>query len=342
MSQWRQDPLSGRWVIVAAGRGRRPNEFRLARRESADPAGCPFCPGREDRTTPEIAAVGRPAGGLADGPGWRLRCFPNMYPALGPEPAPTAPTAPADGLVARPGLGRHEVVVYSPDHAAGPATVGAAGLADLLRLLRERTVALAADPGHRYVLAFVNHGPEAGATLAHPHGQIIATPVVPETVAAKRTRFLAHRAAADGRCLLCSLAADEERRGERLVCAGDHGVVLTPWASRLPYEMLLVPRRHAADLTDCGDAELEGLAALLHEALRGLERIHPDPPLNLVLHGAPLVREPGDEAAAAAFHWHLEVVPRLTRLAGFEAGTGFFITAVPPETAARRLRGEET
>ncbi|MBE0567413.1 MAG: DUF4921 family protein [Krumholzibacteria bacterium] len=338
MSQWRQDPLSGRWVIIAADRGRRPNEFQLARRPAAAAADCPFCPGCEAATTAEIVAWGRPAGAAPDGPGWNLRVFPNKYPALSPEPPPHPEAA---GLGSRPGVGAHEVVVYSPLHAAGPCTVGSDRLADLLRIMRQRTRTLAAAPGHRYVLAFVNHGPEAGATLAHPHGQIIATPLVPDVVAAKCERFLAHRRIADGACLLCDLAAREERAGDRLVAAGEHGVAITPWASRLPYELLLVPRRHRADPTGCGDAELAGLAAVLDQALRGLERQHPDPPLNLVLHGAPLVRGPADQAAADAFHWHLEVVPRLTRLAGFEAGTGFFINAVPPETAARRLRKKE-
>ena len=335
MSQWRQDPLSGRWVIIAADRGRRPNEFALAERLVADPADCPFCPGREARTTPEVAAVGRPAGAAADGPGWRLRAFPNLYPAL--EPAAAAAPAP-HGLVSRPGVGAHEVLVYSPDHAAGPTTVGAGGLADLLQLLRDRTRALAADPAHRYVLAFVNHGPEAGATLAHPHGQVIATPLVPAAVAAKAARCTAHRQAQGG-CLLCDLAAREEATGDRLVAANAHGVVLAPWASRLPYEMLLVPRRHGADLAGCADDELRGLAGVLAAALAGLEGVRPDPPLNLVVHGAPQVRKGGDEQTAADFHWHLEVLPRLTRLAGFEAGTGFNINAVPPEAAAGRLRG---
>ncbi len=337
MSQWRQDPLSGRWVIIAADRGRRPNEFALAERLAADPADCPFCPGREDRTTREVAAVGRPAGGAANGPGWRLRAFPNLFPAL--EPAAAAAPG-ADGLAALPGVGAHEVIVYSPDHAGGPTTVGAAGLADLLILLRNRSRALGADPAHRYVLAFVNHGPEAGATLAHPHGQIIATPLVPDAVVAKVARCTAHHLAPGG-CLLCGLTAREEQAGDRLVAANAHGVVIAPWASRLPYEMLLVPRRHGAELAGCADDELQGLAKVLAIALAGLEGVRPDPPLNLVVHGAPLVRTADDEATSAAFHWHLEVLPRLTRLAGFEAGTGFNINAVPPEAAAGRLRGSQ-
>ncbi len=337
MSHWRLDPLSGRWVIIAAGRGRRPNEFRLATRLAADPADCPFCPGHEGQTTPEIVAVGRPAGALGDSPGWNLRCFPNLYPALAADAADEP--APA-GLAARPGTGAHEVVVYDPRHDRGPTTVGPEVLAALLGLLQRRTADLAAEPAHRYVLAFVNHGPEAGATLAHPHGQIIATPLVPDTVAAKSARLQAHRRQGGG-CLLCDLAAREEADGARLVAAGEHGVVLAPWASRLPYEMLLLPRRHAPDLIDATAAELLGLAEVLARALAALEELHPDPPLNLVLHGAPLVRAEADRAAAAAFHWHLEVVPRLTRLAGFEAGTGFSINAVPPELAAARLRGRK-
>jgi UDPglucose--hexose-1-phosphate uridylyltransferase len=336
MSQWRQDPLTGRWVIIAADRGRRPNEFRLAARTAGGADACPFCPGREDRTTPEVAAFGRPAGAGPDTPGWRARAFPNMYPAL--DGNPSAPAAAPDDLVVRPGVGSHEVVVYTPDHDAGPATAGAAGLADLLLMLRDRTRALAAEPDRRYVLAFVNHGPESGATLAHPHAQVIAAPVVPDTVRAKVQRFTA--AHGPGDCLLCGLARQEEARGDRLVAADEDGIVLAPWASRLPYEMLLVPRRHAADLAGVDDGEATRLAALLARVLQGLEAIHPDPPLNLVVHGAPLVRSDDDAAAAAAFHWHIEILPRLTRLAGFEAGTGFHINAVPPETAARRLRGE--
>lgn len=336
MSQWRQDPLTGRWVIIAADRGRRPNEFRLAARTAGGADSCPFCPGREDRTTPEVAAFGRAAGAPPNTPGWRARAFPNMYPAL--EDRPPVPGAAPDGFVVHPGVGSHEVVVYTPDHDAGPTTAGAAGLADLLLMLRDRTRALAAEPDRRYVLAFVNHGPESGATLAHPHAQVIAAPVVPDTVRAKMERFTAARET--GECLLCGLIGREETLGERIVAADADGVVLAPWASRLPYEMLLVPRRHAADLAALDDAEATRLAALLARVLGSFETIHPDPPLNLVVHGAPLVRSPADEAAAAAFHWHIEILPRLTRLAGFEAGTGFHINAVPPETAARRLRGE--
>jgi UDPglucose--hexose-1-phosphate uridylyltransferase len=328
--------LTGRWVVVAAGRGKRPNEFRLAERLVADPADCPFCPGREDRTTPEIVARGRPAGAPADTPGWRLRCFPNLFPAVRPDAA--AGAAP-EGLVALPGVGRHEVVVFSPEHADGPAGVGPDGLAELLCLLRDRAAALAALPDHRYVLAFVNHGPEAGATLAHPHAQIIATPRIPDTVLAKAARFAGHRDAGRG-CLLCDHLAQEEAAGARVVAAGPEAVVVAPWASRLPFELLVVPRRHQPDFTAATDTELAATAAVLHRALAALDRLHPDPPLNLVVHGAPLGDGDGS-GAGAPFHWHLEVVPRLTRLAGFEAGTGFFINSLPPETAARRLRGEE-
>lgn len=341
MSELRQDPLTGRWVILAAGRGRRPDEFGALQRGGGLADECPFCPGREDRTTPEVLVRGRPDGAPADGPGWRIRVFPNLYPALkarrGAGPAPAAPDGAdeADLLRGGPGIGAHEVVVYSPDHAAGPAALGAAGWGELLLVLRERQAALAEVPDHRYVLPFLNHGPEAGATRSHPHLQLIATPVVPDLVALKQRRLADHRART-GRCLVCDLLAAERAAGRRLLGENEHWTALAPWASLFPWQVQLLPRRHQAALTDAADEELGALAAALDRVLRGLEDLRPGLSLNLYLHGAPLGDEP-----PADFHWHLEILPRLGRLAGFEQGTGFAINPVAPETAAGRLRWKE-
>jgi UDPglucose--hexose-1-phosphate uridylyltransferase len=335
MSEWRQDPLSGRWVIIAARRGRRPDEFADTGHRPADPQACPFCPGHEHLTTPEIVASGRPAGAPADGPGWRRRVFPNLYPALTPDsPEPVASPWPV-----RAGSGHHEVVVSSPDHGATLQTLGAADLADLLAVVRDRVRVLGDLPAVHHVLPFFNQGAAAGATLAHPHGQILAGPLVPQLVAEKLQRSAAHRAAT-GRCLLCDLAAGEEAAGIRVVAAGPEAVLVAPWASRFPYEMLAVPRGHAPDLAAATDGDLQGLATVLATGLAGLERAVPAAALNLVIHGAPTAAAPAP--GRTAFHWHLEVLPRLARLAGFEAGTGFAINAIPPERAAARLRGEET
>jgi UDPglucose--hexose-1-phosphate uridylyltransferase len=356
LSRLRQDPLTGRWVIIATGRGARPNEFPLQRR-SADGAGdCPFCPGHEDQTTPEVLALGRSAGAPPNGPGWHLRVFPNMYPAVRPRTGAPADDegADADDLLRQDaGVGRHEVIVYSPRHADGPADLDAPAMAGMLRVLRGRAREFAADPDVRFVAPFCNHGPEAGATLAHPHLQIIGAPRVPLLTVDKVLRAARHETA-HGSCLLCDLADRERAEGERVVAADARWTVLAPWASRFPWEMLLIPRRHAPCLADADDDELAALGDVLGRALRSLRDVHGDLSLNIVVHTAPRRAGPegtyGDPELDGCpldphdhHHWHVEILPRLSRQAGFEAGTGYAINAVAPEEAARRLRaGMET
>ena len=354
MSTLRQDPLTGRWVIMAAGRGDRPNEFSLMQRDPDPGDHCPFCPGHESSTTPEILAIGRPVGAPANGSGWRLRVFPNMYPALRPDIASRPGTHPPERtpelFPARPGIGSHEVIVYSPDHAAGLDSLGEYELFELLKVLRDRAEVLSRRPGHKYVSPFCNHGPEAGATLAHPHLQIIGTPELPSLVVDKAVRFADYRARTGG-CLLCDLVAAEVQAAQRVIHRNDHWTALAPWASRFPWEMLLVPAEHRAYLTEANDDELAALSEVLSFSLRSLAAIHGDPSLNLVIHSAPLPPPAGevfgDErlddlsySPRTDFHWHLEIMPRLSRQAGFEVGTGFTINSMIPEEAARRLRAE--
>ena len=335
MSEWRQDPLSGRWVIIAPDRGRRPNEFAGARTISASADACPFCPGHENRTTAECLALGRAAADPANGPGWRLRIFPNKYPAL----APVDPTQTLDATwPVRPGAGRHEVVVTTPEHDAGLQDLDPGTLAELLAAVRARVRVMEVDPAVRHVLVFFNQGAAAGATLSHSHGQILAGGMVPPLVRDKEQRLVAHHRATGG-CLLCELLAREEGDDARIVAAVPGAVALAPWASRFPYEVLVVPRRHVAGLAAASDDDLAGVATVLAQALVGLSAVAPDPALNLVVHSAPVAREPS--TGSPFFHWHLELLPRLAGLAGFEAGSGFAINAVVPELAARRLRGEE-
>jgi UDPglucose--hexose-1-phosphate uridylyltransferase len=355
MSTLRQDPLTGRWVIMAAGRSGRPNEFRLMQRDLTPGVHCPFCPGHEASTTPEILALGREPGATANGPGWCLRVFPNMYPALRPEVdagfvETRSAETPAELFPERPGIGSHEVVVYSADHAGSLASLDESRLLELLLVLRDRAKVFSRRPGHRYVSPFCNHGPEAGATLAHPHMQIIGTPELPSLVVDKAVRFDRYRDRT-GHCLLCDLAAAEMASGARVIRRNDRWVCLAPWASRFPWEMLLVPAAHQADLIQAEDEELAALAQVLSYSLRRLNDIHGDPSLNLVLHSAPVAPPKGqvygderlDDLAYSVrdcFHWHLEIMPRLSRPAGLEVGTGFTINSVIPEEAAQRLRGE--
>lgn len=340
MSMLRQDPLTGRWVILAADRSARPNEFQVRGRTASPLAVCPFCPGHEDQTTPEILALGRPADGQADGPGWRLRVFANLFPALVPDgaKAPFGVSAELpDALYGHAvGLGRHEVVVYSPEHEAGPASLPPARLAELLGVLRGRARVFAGHPEVRYISPFCNHGPDAGATLSHPHMQIIGAPQVPLLAAAKAQRLAAYHGD-HGRCLVCDLARTERVSGARLIAATDHWTVVMPWASRFPWEMLFIPRRHGASLIQATDAELAALADVLAPALRALQAIHGELSLNIVIHGA-AVDAVGADQDPDSFHWHLEVLPRLSRPAGFEVGTGYTINSVVPEDAAPELR----
>ncbi len=334
MGSVRQDALTGRWVILAVGRKGRPDEFAALRRRA--PLGgleahlCPFCPGQESETPPGVLAVGRPSGAPADGPGWRVRAFPNKFPALRPVGAPVDPTD--KWLPEIPGVGEHEVVVCGPAHAGSLGTLEPDLLAEILLVVRGRVRALeGGHPAVRHVLIFGNHGPDAGATLAHPHLQIIATPVVPIAVQEKVERLADHRNR-EGGCLLCEMARREEQDGSRLVAAAEHWVALAPFASRFPFEIRLIPRRHSVSLAEASDEELAALAPMLGGCIARLEGIAPHLSFNLVVHGAPVGPFRED------FHWHLEILPRLSRQAGFEAGSGFAINSTPPEEAAAQLR----
>lgn len=352
MSELRQDPLTGRWVILAAGRGDRPDEFGMRPRLVDDPATrarCPFCPGREDQTTPEILALGRTADAPANGPGWNLRVVRNMFPAVHPAHEATDPAPAAAWSVRASAVGAHEVLIYSPDHAAAPADLTAADWSVVLGILAGRLEEITAMEGVRYVSPFCNHGPDAGATLTHPHMQIIATGVVPDQAVDRAVRWDDHRQAT-GRCLLCDMRCDELEDRSRLVASNEAGIVTAAVAGRYPFEMLLIPARHAPVLDRGAAGDFTGLGELLAQALGALRRLKGDCSLNLVFHGAPRVdpggrdRDPRLAALvhdpAAVFHWHLEIIPRLSRSAGFEIGTGFTINAVLPEEAARLLRTE--
>ncbi|HOX24920.1 MAG TPA: DUF4921 family protein [Candidatus Krumholzibacteria bacterium] len=309
MSRLRHDPLHDTWVIIAPDRERRPQDVRL--QVVPDPGAlCPFCPGNERETPPEILATGRAADQPPDRPPWRVRVFPNRYPAVTGEE------------------GRHEVIVLGAAHGRGLAALSPGEIAEALAALQQRFTALEGDPALASVLFFLNAGAGAGASLTHPHGQILATGVVPvvlrtELAAAGRWR------AETGRCLLCDLAVDAER-DRRIVLGDDLAVAWAPRASRFAWELLVAPRGHQARFAGARADELGAVARTLGGVCRALRAVAGDPPYNLVLHTAPV--------AVEDFHWHLELLPRLAPLAGFETGTGFHINPVGPETAAEALR----
>jgi UDPglucose--hexose-1-phosphate uridylyltransferase len=339
MSELRHDPLSKRWVIIAAERSRRPEDFALPPVVEVDGGFCPFCPGNEDKTPPEIAAV-RPAGGTANGPGWDVRVIPNKYPALSIEGNLERH---GEGLYDRMrGVGAHEVVVESPHHALHIADMEAAKLEGVLTLAQDRVRDLGRDARFKYVLLFKNHGAAAGATLAHPHLQIIATPVTPRAISVELESARAHFHFKE-RCIFCDLIEQELATRERVVSLDEHFAVLAPYASRFPFELMVIPRRHAHAFPDEDRAAVGALARTLKETLARLKSVLRDPPYNFVLHTAPntetLVRRRNYwDTLSVDFHWHIEILPRLTRVAGFEWGTGFYINPTSPEEAAAFLR----
>lgn len=329
MPELRKDPVVGRWVIISTERAGRPTDFAS---EPVRPAGgeCVFCPGNEDKTPPEILA-GRAPDGAPNGPGWSYRVVANKYPALRIEGELERT---GDGLFDRMnGVGAHEVVIETPDHAASLATLSADAVADVLLAFRERVLDLKKDPRFEYVLVFKNHGEAAGASLEHPHSQLIATPIIPIMVA-EELHGSAQYYAMKERCVWCDIVRQERREGSRQILELNGFVALGPFAPRFPFETWILPTRHRAAFEDSGVDELRGLAEVLGEFLRRLNGLLHDPPFNFMLHTAPL-----RDGQPESFHWHLEIIPKLTKVAGFEWGSGFFINPVPPEDAAEALRG---
>jgi UDPglucose--hexose-1-phosphate uridylyltransferase len=306
MSELRHDPLSGHDVIVAAGRAARPVTFApTSDQRGADVLGCPFCPGSESETPPEVARTGS---GAPDGPGWRIRVFPNLYPIVG-------------GADAGPGAtGAHEVIALSPAHGHSLAHLDDDEAIELFTVMRDRVrTHLAA--GHAYAVAVVNHLRPAGASIEHPHAQVFALDFVPAAVnqAVARVRE-------SGRDLVRDDAAPDELA---ITGAPDGVAIWCPHASMTPY-LVRIAHEHGGPTFDAApDDTIASVALALRDVLGRLEAAVGDPPYNVVVHGAP----PGVES----FHWYVEVIPRLTVIAGFEQATGILVNSVPPEQAVRAL-----
>ena len=328
MPELRKDPVVGRWVIISTERARRPSDFagEPVRPHSTD---CVFCPGHEDKTPPEILA-GRPPGSRANTPGWTHRVVPNKFPALRIE-GDLDPTGegPFDRMT---GVGAHEVVIETPEHTGSLAAMPVESLAEVLLAFRERIIDLKKDSRFQYILIFKNHGEAAGASLEHPHSQLIATPIIPIMVTEELAGSLQYYKMKE-RCVWCDILRHERRARRRLILESHGFAALAPFAPRFPFETWILPVRHRSAFEESGVDELRNLAVVLGDFLRRMNRTLGDPPFNFMLHTAPL-----SEPALEHFHWHLEVIPKLTRVAGFEWGSGFFINPMPPEDAAIALR----
>ncbi|MBL8695373.1 MAG: galactose-1-phosphate uridylyltransferase [Planctomycetes bacterium] len=333
MPELRRDPITGRWVIFSKERGRRPSDFAS---EDRDPvvASCPFCTGNEQQTPPELYAV-RSMGSPPNTPGWSVRVVPNKYPALRVEGDLEKA---GDGIYdSMNGVGAHEVFVEGAEHSTSMTALPHAVVRAAVRAFRIRMLDLKRDRRLAYALVFKNVGRRAGASQPHNHSQLIATPVVPITVQqemAGARRFFDYR----GRCIYCDIVRQERAQGARVLLDTKEFVALVPYAARFPFETWVLPTRHVSHFEDSPEAELDQFADALLTTLSRLERALGAPAYNLVIHTSPFVDGPLEH-----YHWHAEIMPRVTMTAGFEWGSGFYINPVMPEDAVRFvLHGDRT
>jgi UDPglucose--hexose-1-phosphate uridylyltransferase len=339
MPELRHDPIQRQWVIIASERAHRPTDYDV--KVTQQPAEfCPFCPCNEDKTPPEILAI-RDGYSAPNAPGWSVRVVPNKYPALRIEGDLSKA---AEGLYDRMnGVGAHEIVIETPDHTRHLSDQPEEQLAKVLRAYRERLRDLMRDSRFVYVAVFRNYGESAGATLSHPHSQIIAMPMVPSVIEIELRSARDHYSHRE-RCLFCDVIRQELETGARIVIENGEFVVFAPYASRSPFELFLAPVSHQHDFTQIGDEAIEGLAKVIRETMQRLRAALNDPPFNFVMHVAPNLASQSIwtrefPMLAEGYHWHIEIIPRLTKAAGFEWGTGFHINPTPPEMAADYLRG---
>jgi len=328
MPELRKDPVIGRWVIIATERGKRPTDFKTEPQEPSD-SFCPFCEGNEDKTPPEISAY-RASGTEANKPGWRLRVVPNKFPALQIEGSLNKRGVGVYDLMN--GIGAHEVIIETPEHHLDLTELSTDHIQDVMWAYRDRLTDLRRDARFTYGMVFKNVGKVAGASLEHTHSQIIILPTVPRTVADEMRGgkfFYDYR----GRCIFCDIVDQEIESGERVVLDGEEFMAYEPYAARFPFETWILPKRHMSHYEDIPKPATEELAYCLKTTLRKIQKSLNRPPYNYIIHTTPFNLEDVEH-----YHWHMEIIPRLTKVAGFEWGTGFYINPVPPETAAEFLR----
>lgn len=334
MPQLRKNPVTREWVIIASERSRRPSDF--AQVEDASSASkpafvenCPFCPGNERKTPPEVLAF-RKDPDAPDSEGWWIRVIPNKFPALAIE-----------GSLDRGGygmydfmngVGAHEVIVETPEHNKCMGTITQRQAEEVWWAIRQRMMDLSRDPRFKYVSVFRNHGKVAGTSLEHPHSQMVALPMVPGDVMLEIQGADQYYDYHD-RCIYCDMIRQELNFGQRIVVETDDFVAFEPFAPKFPFETWVIPKKHSRSFVEDGEEMIPGFVRVLQDCLGRIGRCLNNPPLNYVLHTAPFEAE-----KEHCFHWHLEIMPRLTIAAGFEMGTGIYINATAPEDSAAHLR----
>ena len=328
MPELRRDPIISRWVIISTERAKRPSDLVIEKSKSRG-GFCPLCPGNEDKTPPEVFAF-REGNAPPDTPGWKLRVVPNKFPALVTEGDLNKR---AEGIYDKMnGLGAHEIIIETTDHYATAATLLNEDLKHVLLAYKQRISALKQDNRFRYISVFKNYGEVAGASLEHPHSQLIALPVVPKRSMEEFDGSQAYYAYKD-RCVFCDIIDQELSDGRRVVMENDGFLAFAPFASRFPFEVCVLPKKHISAFEETGDDLFGSMAEIMSDVLKKISKALAGPPYNYMLHSSPLNKNVND-----FYHWHFEIIPRLTKVAGFEWGSGFYINPTPPEQAAQYLR----
>lgn len=330
MPELRQDIITGEWVVIATERSKRPESFTAKAEVGLDDrSNCPFCYGHEAMTPPEIMAYSEEER-KPNTPGWKVRVVPNKFPAFSPE-----------GVLkefqygiyrAMTGIGSHEVIIHSPDHFKDLDQLSVEQIDLILSAYRERYLALSTVEEYKYILIIVNHGPRAGASLRHPHSQLFAIPMIPhllETEISGAERYFREH----GKCVYCQIISFEIEEKVRVVAEDDRFVILEPYASQSPFETWIIPKNHLSNFEEITDCDKRSLAGILKGLLKNIADNLGDPPFNYYLHTSPL-----HQRDLKHWHWHLEILPRLTIRAGFELGSRLIINVTTPESAAEFLR----
>ncbi len=329
MPELRRDPVLGRWIIISQERSKRPTDFIV---EKAEVTGgfCPLCPGNESTTPPEVYSFRHDRNNFPDSSGWQVRVVPNKYPALVIEGDLDKE---GEGLYDKMnGIGAHEVIIESPHHDEKFAYLSLHDMSLVFQAYRNRIQDLLMDKRFQYVMIFKNHGRAAGASLEHSHSQLVALPILPRMIVSELDGALSYYNYKE-RCIFCDIVRQEIKGKTRVVCQNDNFISITPFAPRTPFEMWVLPKNHTSSFRKQDDSSLRSLAEVFSESLRRLDRCIPNVPYNFVLHTQPLRSD-----SLEYFHWHFEIVPKLTSIAGFEWGSGFYINPMPPEEAALFLR----
>ncbi len=330
MPELRKDPVLGRWVIISTERAKRPKDFKATpEKKVVSPKSCPFCPGNEAATPPEIFAY-RAEGTEQNTPGWTLRVISNKFPALLIEGDINRR---GEGIYDRMnGIGAHEVIIETPDHEADLADLELSHFKNVIYAYQQRIKDLKNDPRLRYVMIFKNFGAAAGASLEHSHSQLIATPVVPKRVTEEMDgarRYFEYR----DRCIFCDIVVQETKERKRLISENNSYILICPFAPRFPFETWILPRSHMSNFEEATQQQLDDLAAILKDCLMRIKKALNTPPYNYIIHTTPITLK-----GIEFYHFHLEIIPVLTHIAGFEWGTGFYINPTGPEESASYLK----